>query len=280
MGRIGAVGGVARGCGTRQAGAAYVEFGAEDGVPWWKLLLCPPLPLTEQFMAQAGIEPIGVTFFQRGGDPTWHVYDWIGAAHYPNVLDFCWELHHFGGSRRLARNIDFRRLTKNSLFFFIHPRAVVLNARDYYWPPDGTGYRGANVGRAGCPLSNREHTIGSRAETNPAMSADPSLSCAGVWWEDVTGGITTEDLVRQGTPPVNLSAVEESDHRFVVRTMPSFSYRARKRPEGVTPRYQPAIFLRMRPARLVVVRGGDPREYDQTLDAISESSLPVAEVDS
>jgi hypothetical protein len=95
----------------------------------------------------------------------------------------------------------------------------------------------------------------------PKQLHDPgSDACIGAWWEDV----------EQGTP---LPA--SRDPRAVQRTMPSFSYQARRRPEGVTPRYVPGFFASFPASRLAVVKGG----HEKTLVAVLKSRLPVAEVD-
>jgi hypothetical protein len=94
----------------------------------------------------------------------------------------------------------------------------------------------------------------------PKQLHDPgSDACIGAWWEDV----------ELGTPvPVS------SDPRAVQRTMPSFTYQARRRPDGIMPRYVPGFFASFPASRLAVVKGG----HEKTLVAVLKSRLPVAEV--
>lgn len=82
--------------------------------------------------------------------------------------------------------------------------------------------------------------------------------CAGVWGEDVEGGTP-----RGGDDP-----------RAVTRTRPSFRYDAWKRPDGVTPDYEPALFASFPASRLVVVAGGDGR----AAAAAATAGLPTAAV--
>lgn len=87
-----------------------------------------------------------------------------------------------------------------------------------------------------------------------------SDACIGAWWEDIEGGTP-----RPGS----------AHPRAVTRTMPSFRYRARCRPGGVTPRYVPGFFASFPASRLAVVKGGDGR----ALVAALKARIPVAEVD-
>ena len=87
-----------------------------------------------------------------------------------------------------------------------------------------------------------------------------SDACIGAWWEDVDGGTAVPG---------------SSNPRAVTRTMPSFVYRARRRPDGLTPRYVPGFFASFPASRLAVVKGGDGR----ALVAALKARLPVTEVD-
>lgn len=274
---------VRRGCGSRSAGT-YLEFGSDRGVPWWQLVKCPVKPLTQQQLHDAGISPVGVTFFQKDG--TTHLYDWVGEGFYPNLLDFCWEIHLFGGSRRLASNTDFSRLTADSICFFIHPRAALANADKFYWAEGG--YRGARLPRPQthpCCLRLGDHTVRIQQDSNPALYLHtPPESCSGVWWETVSGGMKDEELTEEHLKlPVadmrDLSLEEQRDERRVTRVMPSFRYTGRRAPKGVTPDFRPGIFLRMRPSRLVVVKDSNPSDDMRRLEAASASGLGVSLVD-
>lgn len=215
---------VARGCGRRKAGAAYWECGmAPDGTPIEEFLIDVPTLIPPGL----AIAPRGVSLIMVGG--VTHVVDWIGAAHYPNVLDFVAEVMHFGLSRRLPSTLDFARLTPASRILLVHARARVENAALY--------------GPFPCP--RRLHAPGSDA-------------CIGAWWEDVEGGAPTPG----------------GDPRAVRRTLPSFTYPARERPAGITPRYVAGFFASFPASRLAVVTGG----HEKTLVAVLKSGLPVATV--
>ncbi len=94
----------------------------------------------------------------------------------------------------------------------------------------------------------------------PKSLHDPgSDACIGAWWEDIEGG----------------DAVPSSDPRVVTRALPSVTYRARCRPDGVRPQYTPGFFASFPASRLVVVAGGDGRGRR----AAARAGVPVADVD-
>jgi hypothetical protein len=95
----------------------------------------------------------------------------------------------------------------------------------------------------------------------PTGHHDPgSDACIGAWWQDVEGGV-----------PVPAA----HDARLVRRSMPAFSYQARRRPDGVEPRHVPGFFASFPASRIAVVKGGDGR----ALVAALKAGVPVAEVD-
>lgn len=227
---------VQRGCGTRQRGGIYSECGlAEDGQPLEAFIFDPPLPLTGMDLA-----PQGVAWMEHEG--TWHVLDWVGSNHYPNVADFLEEVRRFGMSRRLPRNAPLERLGPGSKHFLVHARAFIRRP-DLYRPtmPEGL-----------YPCPHYPEAVEGHPEGGEVM-------CAGLWWEDV-----------DGTEPLNEKA------RLGTRLMPSFSYLASPRPDGVLPMYEPGIVAAFPITRLAVVR--DPDNADDTvaaLDSASRCHLPV-----
>ena len=118
---------IARGCGdARTAGAVYLESGLS---PSGRLDL-------EHFLADPPVEyktdqKIGVDFVQDKNG-TWHIFDWVGSEHYPYPSDFLEEGRLHGFSRKISRNSQFDKLTPDSRLVFVHPRAIVTNARDIH----------------------------------------------------------------------------------------------------------------------------------------------------
>lgn len=228
---------VERGCGEREQGGVYAEFGvAPDGAGLEDFLIDAPLCID---LAALGVRPIGVSLVCRQG--VWHVIDWVGLEHYPNVADFVEEVRRFGVSRRLPRSLDFSRLTPASRLLLVHARAHVDNFHAY-----ADRWIGRGTKRGTCPKRLEEH-----------MQHDYPLMCAAIWWQDVVGGRVLDPVAP----------------RIVHRTMPSFSYIAAAAPQGVQAHYLPAVFASFPVSRLVLV---DPKgEHGETQARAARSSLPV-----
>lgn len=190
---------VPRGCGTRKRGAVYGECGLSPwGRPLEHFIIDPP---TRVDAAALGLHPIGVTLLADPRTGACHVFDWVGEEHYPGVADFLEEARRFGVSRRLPRTLDFGRLAADSRLVLLHRRAWIDNASQYFDARDTQRWE------AGCPKRLAEHVD----------AADPPPMCAGLWWEDLE--------------PTNPAA--DGQPRLVRRTMPSFSYVARRRRGGL-----------------------------------------------
>jgi hypothetical protein len=184
--------------------------------------------------------PVGVTQVEREG--VWHLLDWVGAMHYPNVADFIEEARRFGISRRVSSALDFHKLTTDSRLILIHPRGWIRDAEAYYLAipflhrsgnPYGQGRSGNPYGQGGA------HTCPKGWPTHNRIS-DPPPMCAQLWWQDVDGGVPTLH--------------PDFSERRVVRTMPSFAYTAFAPPPKVDRKWTPAIFGSFPITRLVVVR--------------------------
>lgn len=107
----------ARGCGYRNPGSLYAESRLVDGgSPIETFLMDPPVAYSQQ--------SIGVQLYQDAGD-VWHILDVIGKENYPYPSDFVEEGRRMGFSRRLPRNIDVSKLTKESRILCIHERALL-----------------------------------------------------------------------------------------------------------------------------------------------------------
>lgn len=233
---------VVRGCGTRKRGGIYAECGlSPTGRPLEDFLVDPPVPIDGSSL---GLSPIGVTLLEDAATGATHLLDWVGEEAYENVSDFLEEVRRFGLSRRLPKTLPFARLDRRSRIVLVHRRASLTDATAYLadW-------------RRPCPKQLTAHQ-------DPTTA--PSL-CAGIWWEDVSGGTRVEPLVSDGL----------DDPRLVRRTMPSFSYLARMAPADASPRYAPAIFASFPVARLAVIADPEGGSHEAALARAEQADLPV-----
>lgn len=109
----------------------------------------------------------------------------------------------------LPPNLDWGKLTKESRILLVHGKAGINNPEHY---------------------PEREHVC-------PKGVHQPGEPCAGMWWEDLTGG---KESIEPGK---------------VTRSMPSFQYEGKPRPDHVTPDYRPMFFARFPISRFAVVKG-------------------------
>lgn len=120
-----------------------------------------------------------------------------------------------------------RRIAESFDFGKLTPESRILLIHSRAWVGNSAAY-----GAFSCPT---------RAVGHPADAA----CCAGVWWRDVEGGVPLVD--------------GSGDPLIVRRTMPSFTYTAAHRPDGVAPDYRAAFFASFPATRLVVIAGGHER---------------------
>lgn len=240
-----------RGCGAaRTAGGAYAECGfGPGGEPLEHFLSCPPVVIDPPAL---GLTPIGVKLIERAG--VWHILDWVGSQHYPNVADFIEEVRRFGLSRRLAKTLDFAKLTPDSRILLVHARAAVTHFGQY-----ADHWLGVKYNR--CPKNMGAHNL-----------PDAPDLCAGFYWEDVEGGSVV-------TPPSPGAVARDGGRagdggRVILRAMPAFTYLAAQRPAHITPHYQPAIFASFPVHRIAVIRG-QHGEHESTFAQASRASLPI-----
>lgn len=253
---------VRRGCGRRVAGGVYAEVGlSPDGLPIEAFLMDPPVEIPEHLH----LAPQGVAWVERAG--VWHLVDWVGSQHYPNVADFIEEARRFGLSRRVPKNAPFERLTPASRILLVHARAML--------PGDAMrAYRPAADAPHPCPLEVLQRMGGADPLRPRSLVDDVKVAahrhgetlCAGVWWEDVEGG----------TP-------NEEHPRMVWRQMPSFAYQGLARPADIPAElevcYEPGFFASFPLSRLAVVRDQAAGSHVLATEAARRSGLTVEEVD-
>lgn len=160
--------GVKRECGVRYENAVYweLDFGP-SGCPVEDFFFDPPRRVPPDVLES--IPHIGVHWVQRNG--VWHLVDRVGLKYYPNPSDVFEETARLGLSRRLPKNLDFSRLTRESRLLLVHDRGWIENWDQWPDPPYV------------CP--NHRHT--------PARD---SLCCMGMWWEALTHAESVGDSPR------------------------------------------------------------------------------------
>jgi hypothetical protein len=91
------------------------------------IALDPPVVIDPQAI---GLQAVGVKMIERNG--VFHVLDWVGTNHYPNVADFVEEVTRHGVSRRMPSNLRFDLLTSASRLLLVHEKAY-LEGRGQLW---------------------------------------------------------------------------------------------------------------------------------------------------
>lgn len=221
-----------RGCGDRVAGGIYLETHTSPiGRPIEDFLIDPPRPLDA---AALGLSPIGIKLIEIDG--VWHVLDWVGEVHYPNVADFVEETRRLGLSRRAPRTLDFSKLTSASRIVLAHPRAYIVQAPRYLEHVDLV-----------CPLALDGHT-----SRELAVAEYPQRMCAGLWWYDLDH--------RSDVEPGSLMR----------RELPSFTYEGHARPAGIEATYHLAAFLSLPIHNLAVI--DDHADHDATEAAVKAAT--------
>jgi hypothetical protein len=264
----------ARGCGHRVAGGLYLVWlppyneatqqalipPDADYRPRWfadEFILDPPHPVDVEAL---GVTPIGMTPVLRNG--VWHLLDWVGEEHYPNVADFVEEARRQGVSRRISMSVLENEYTEASRLLLIHRKAYIANWMAYRSIAYHGGRRLENIQRNWrCPAHLAGHEEG-------------RCNCAGIWWEDVAGAAIAGD-----NHPSEWTRVPSA--RWTIRDLASGEfYRCAERPPGVVPEYQPAIFASFPFTRYEIVRdriaGRHQRIADQ-LEARNETRYAIVD---
>jgi len=247
------LGACTRGCGKRVAGGIYAECPlGVGGRPLEDYLLEPPVVIDPQAM---GLTPVGVQLLQRGD--TWHVVDWVGEAHYPNVADMVEEIRSFGLSRRLPKTLEFDKLGPHSRILLVHRRAHVDNWAAYLRARASEDEIVGGGGSATWACCKRPGEHRAAALLTKLDHADDVPMCIATWYHD-------------------LDAPEGSDSVHVSRVVGDTQYDAMARPVGIQPLYRTAIFATLPIANLCVV--ANPEDSAQEAAAVvaaQDAKLPV-----
>lgn len=232
--------GVTRSCGTRCPSGVYAEVGLSPyGMPIEEFYVDPPIILNKTL----GLTQIGVKLIEKNG--VWHIFDWVGTEHYPNVADFLEEMKVHGLSRRLSKKLQFDKLTKESMIFLVHSKA--WNNNHFIYKTD----------HAVCPCNKQDH--------NRFLDR----MCARMWWLDVEGievdnSITVNNVIEgtRVTPSVKYEAKCYDMTQFSAARNQKHSY-------------EPAIFARFPISNLCVIRDKEDGTHEESLAVARNSSLPV-----
>ena len=253
-----AIADIERGCGSsRDLGGAYWELGfSEGGQSMESFLICPPPPMD---IKKLGLAPQGVKLIlvETG---TYHVLDWIGAIHYPNVTDFLEEVRLYGLSRRLELSKDqYALLTKESRLIAIHPAGHIATPGLYWANRIGMNDKFFDDFYSWdyCPCDVPEHKIDIEKIEELVYQSNTLPMCAGLWWEDVLF-----------TDPI------EKKSRLSIRTMPSFKYRCALPPEGKHV-HQPAVIASFPLGRIAIVEDPEGQTHLEKAEKLSDLNSEI-----
>jgi hypothetical protein len=187
------------------------------------LVLDPPVPIDPEML---GLQTVGMKMVERNG--VYHLMDWVGVNHYPNVADFVEEAIRIGVSRRVPSNIRIDLLTEDSRLLLVHERAQL----------DGRADMLRNGPFRTCPMGRDEHNHSVQGMVN---------MCARFWWDDLEGGTEVQ-----------------TGGREVVRALADgHSYGGRRRLLGTAiPERMPAIFASLKLARFAVIVDRQNRTHE------------------
>lgn len=248
-------GGKARGCGSsRDAGGIYLECGDDEGggLPMWELIQDPVKSVDIKAL---GLSPVGVKLVEVDG--VWHVFDWVGAEHYPNAADFIEEAVRLGISRRISRKEDFSKLTSASRLVLVHPRAVIAEVPDWL-----------KMRECPCPTGHVGHD-GSH------------FNCAGSLWHIAHPQTTDSRPMDHNYEPPTDEFPEWAPRRATApgctsarRRMPAFTYNVGLRVLDLE--LSPGIIMVAPIERLAVVNNPSNRsDTEEAASAAMTSTIPV-----
>jgi len=215
---------VKRGCGWPSKGKIYIsvptneEKGGFYGTPIWDFVVCPTVSLGTFELSAQGMTDISRQCTNTEGKEIFDIFDWIGASGYPNPTDWLLEVDKFGFHQLIERTFPFEKLTPESMYFAVHPRAGIKDVVPYYQNRLHTDY-------PDCPQGHERHI----APTEDWLKLAPD-TCAGLLFNDLIEGVGT------------------AIPRGVVRNMPSFTYNGFSAPaESLenNENHYPAIFFKL-----------------------------------
>lgn len=272
--------GVERGCGTRVKGGVYAECGtSRNGVPLEHFLVDPPKPMNVDH--KVGVELI------RGPDDRYHLIDWVGSAHYPNVADFLEEGLRHGFSRRLPRKLDLTVLDRGSRLLIVHARGKRVGPRD-------TDHRVQRLKPDDMTRQSMMHRCAVFVKSDGADSshwqADFQGSCSRDHWSlpATTGIADGEEIVARRMEPHESirESIVKGDGRilfyrqFVNIEYPVFPPAWLYDPEPTDPfTYEPALVATLPITNVTVVKD-DADAHLETLESVArqlKGRIPVTE---
>jgi hypothetical protein len=209
--------------------------------------LDPPVRIDPEAL---GLQAVGVKMIERNG--VYHLLDWVGTSHYPNVADFVEEAANIGISRRMPNNLRFDLLTPESRLLLVHEKAW-LDGRSVIW----------EYVNPSCPSGVRTH--------GPLRTEEAGIipMCVRYWWNDLDQNTGT---------PVNEGG------REVIRVLPcGASYTGWRRGAGLgvgdLPLRKPAIFASVKLERLALVRDRMNFTDDDIAVRLREQDVDYTRVD-
>lgn len=178
---INATPGAERGCGSRAPGGVYVECGVDAGGIDISHFMPDPVPAFSMESHR------GQDFRKRNG--VWHLFDWVGAKHYPTAADVFEETRRFGASRRAAPNDEFGKLSVESRLILVHPRARAVNPARLHWIEAELGLQSLPSYRKRCMLyratGGEDESHFGEGRPSGQGTYEP---CTRFWWLDAGWG--------------------------------------------------------------------------------------------
>lgn len=263
-------------CGEgREAGGVYFEVASsQDGAPIDFFLMCPPVPIDAEEQKRLGISPIGMSLLPQkdaDGNTIYHIADWIGESHYPDIWDFLTEGSALNFSRRVPSTFDFSKLSNQSRIYFIHPRGWIENWPQYF--EHEPSYPLTEC----CPHDVAIYRMGGRFPTinDHSHSYKHHEFCSRLWLQDLTESKKTKVRYISQT-----DRNKEISERLVQKMLPCEAhYQGFMRPLEVTPQYRAAIIGSFPLGRIAVVKSPDGEHSKKAEKARKQTAFAVVEVD-
>ncbi|MCI0393267.1 MAG: hypothetical protein MOB07_31445 [Acidobacteria bacterium] len=246
-----------RGCGFRVEGGIYLTVAtSEFGSPIDDFLRDPPEIVDLDQLQVPKRHPVALPRTNGNGQEVYHVYDYVGAEHYPDLASFIEEAREMGISRRCELP-DYSVLTPASKLVLIHPRAWIEPYAAYY-----DAMSGEETDTWKCP---KRLSGASRAEDLRLHAFHERAMCARLWWHDIE--------------PLKNDSKGHRDMRIVGLPCGSVYY-GFNIPDEIEPEYSTAIFGVFPLGHLEVVRDKMDGAHEKKLKKLKlEAQLPFDEVE-